>query len=326
MFNRIMKKLNGHAAEPTSLSEALAQLDRDRTDIEAEIARLGAERKTLLLEDAPDAQLDKVERQIDRANVRLEKVKVAEPPLREALATATATERKQRWEQHVAAHRAAAQKFLVAARATVEMHERLVAIKDAARREGFEHEIVGAMPATPNIHGNPLLVPHALDDFERSLAPAPRSPGGAPRGGIQWYSGQPGSARYDPTTPPGPPKPTLQHSVVMAPMGNRDLAMGSSPTSSPRMPNDEEPLGPGEVRATVLRHGYNAPDGSSCHVGRRIRLPRDLALVAARNGAIEIIDDPTRKAVDSASERTFQPVGSLSETHADSTVDMGRSS
>lgn len=325
MLKTILKRLNGHAAEAPSLNEALEQVGRDRSDTEAELARLNAERKQLLLDDAADATLDKVERQIDRANVRLEKINLAEVPLREALAAATAAERSRRWTAHLAAHRQAAAEFLAAARAVIEKHAAVVAIMNGARREGFEKLMAGAMPATPNIGGNPVCAPAALDEFERALSPVPRPSGRAPRGGIRWYAGQPGSEFYDPTRTPGPAKPTLQHAVVMEPGGGPDLAMGRGRMTAPRLPDDEGPLGDGEVRVTVLRSGFQAPDGLS-HAGRRIRLPRDRALQAARAGALEIVEDPARDEAERLSENTFHPIGSIADAHQDPTITSGRSS
>ncbi len=323
MLKSIIKKLNGHAAEPSALTEALQQLGRDRAETDAEIVRLNGDRRQALLDDAPDATLDKVERLIDRAQARLEKLGLAEAALREQLATATAAVRQQRWQSHLAAHSVAAQEFLTAARAAAEKHAALIQVMNTARREGFESEATRAMPATPNVHGNPICDPAALDAFERLLRPAPRAPGRAPRGGVQMYQGQPNSAPYDPTRPPGAPKHSSQHAVAVDVWTGQEVgAMVGS--RAPRLPDDEQPLADGEVRAVTLRGGYEAPDGV-CQSGRRIRLPRDVALAGARSGSIEIVEDPLRRAVESASDRTFHPVGSLADAHADPTrIDGGQ--
>lgn len=324
MLNSILKRLNGHAVESSALSNALAQLAEDRREIEAELERLQTDRHTALLNDADDKTLDAIERKIDRATVRLEKVALAEPPLREQLATATMAERARRWGAHVVAHRAAAAEFLTAAREAYAAHARLLAIMKTARSEGFEHDIAAGMPPTPNINGSPICNPSLLDSYERALTPAPRESGRAPRGGVQSYVGQPGAAHYDPTRAPGQSKPTLQHAIVVDGAG-QEISASRGPMSAPALPDDETPLRPGEVRAIVLRRGFTA-GGAQCQTGRKIRLARDVALKAAQMGAINIIEDPEREEVERVSDRTFHPIGAVADAHPDPTVIVGRNS
>jgi hypothetical protein len=321
MLNSILKKLNGHAVESSALSNALAQLAEDRREVEAELERLQTDRHTALLNDADDKTLDAIERKIDRATVRLEKIGLAEPPLREQFANATAAERARRWAGHVAAHRAAAAEFLTAAREAYAAHASLLAIMKTARAEGFEHDIAAGMPPTPNINGSPICNPSLLDSYERALTPAPRKPGRAPRGGVQSYVGQPGASHYDPTKPPGPSKPTLQHAIVVDGAG-QEISASRGPMSAPALPDDETPLRSGEVRAIVLRRGFTVR-GQQCQTGRKVTLERDVALKAAQSGAVSILEDPVGAEAERLSERTFKPVGSISEAHGDPTI-VGR--
>jgi hypothetical protein len=86
LFNKILAGLNGHGSEAESLDAALVQLGRDRDETRGKIDELQKQRHQLLLDDGTDADLDKLERQIDRAETRLEKQNMSEAPLRERLA------------------------------------------------------------------------------------------------------------------------------------------------------------------------------------------------------------------------------------------------
>ena len=276
MIKSILSRLNGHAIEPSALSEALAQLARDRAATEAEITLLNAKRRQALLDDASDEVLDKLERQIDRANVKLEKLTIAEQPLREQLATATAAERRRRWDAHVAAHRTATDEFLVAARTAAAKHAALGAVAEQARREGFEAE-VQTWPATPNVAGNLLAAPDLLDQFERAMAPRTitvKSP-----------------APHDVPVPRAATRqPTLQHAVRIAGGVPLDVSPGQRLTAS-RDPDDTAPLEAGEARVRVLRSGYSpSDDRPQATRGQLLRMPRSAAEKAASAGVIEILE------------------------------------
>ncbi|MHB1871746.1 MAG: hypothetical protein ACYCT1_12975, partial [Steroidobacteraceae bacterium] len=225
----------------------------------------------------------------------LEKIELAEPPLREQFAAASSAERARRWTDHLTAHRTAAAEFLVAARATHAAHARLVDVIQTARAEGFERNIAVGMPPAPNIHGAPICNPVLLDAFEKSFSPAPRQPGRAPRGGVRHYVGEPNSAHYDPTRPPGAPVST-GHPVFLDTWTGTEIRPGArigertSPAAA--LPDDSQPLTPDQVRVVVLRAGFQHSDGA-CHAGRRIRLDRDVALAAAQTGGVEIVETPT---------------------------------
>lgn len=268
MLKTILGKLNGHAVEAPSLAEALAQLGRDRKATEADIDRLNRERKKLLLDDASDTALDKIERQLDRATVALEKLTVAEAPLRERLAVASAAERQRRWNALHEAHRAAAAEFLATARAAAAKHDALISVVEQARREGFEPEAQAHMPPPPSLHGNLLAAHDLLDLFERSLVPRT----------IAVESLAPRPAVRVPV-----PQPTLQHGVSLAPQEPQSWF-------APRAADDDSPLEPGQARVVVLRSGYSADGVTLSHAGRKVRLPRETAMAAARAGAVEIIE------------------------------------
>src|SRR5271154_5458709 len=108
MFNKIIATLNGHGSEAASLEAAILQLGRDRDEARARIDELQKKRHRALLDDASDADLDKLERQLDRALTRLEKLNLAEPPLLERLTGARSVARQRRWGVHLDCYIAAA--------------------------------------------------------------------------------------------------------------------------------------------------------------------------------------------------------------------------
>lgn len=74
----------------------------------------------------------------------------------------------------------------------------------------------------------------------------------------------------------------LQHAVML----EREKPV----PKAAKAPDDVAPLEPGQCGVKVLRAGFEAPDGSQCHRGRAIRLPRKIAEAAEANGAITIIE------------------------------------
>ncbi len=297
MLNAILKTLNGHGSETASLEAALLQLGRDRDETRAKIDALQKQRHAALLDDASDADLDKLERQIDRAEVRLEKFNAAEPELLERLTAARSAARQRRWRELRDAYASAAGEFLVAARVTLEKHSTLVATIEQARREGFEAEANATMPATPNINGSPLLAPDLLDIFERAVTPpaAPvRRPAKAEPPAVPdiWNDKHPGyhhpTAQNLRTILPRPPGRSTQHGIELhggVPIPAEDL-------SAKRDADDLAPLrSRDEVRARVLRPGYSpSDDRPQCHYGQIIRLSKKVAEAAAAGGVVEIIE------------------------------------
>ena len=292
MLKTILRKLNGHAAEAPSLAAALAELEGARTATLNEIEELNQNRRQALLDDESDAVLDKIERSLDRANIRLEKINLAEGPLRDQLGVANATERARRWNVHLATYRGAASEFLTVAREVTVRHDAVIAAMNAARLEGFEREMATSMPATPNVGGGALCVPELIDSFEHALNPVARSPGMAPSIGIRHYAGRDGYNNFGslPAAPPRPPSPSLQHGISIDPMTAREISSSAGRMHAPKLPNDDAPLGVDEARVVVLRGGFEAPDGQS-QVGRRVRLNKDAALQAARSGVVEILEE-----------------------------------
>src|SRR5579871_987042 len=132
MFHKLMTRLNGHSVEPAAVAEALTQLNRDREAVRAEIDGLNQRRRTALLDDASDAELDKIERLIDRATVRLEKLSLSEQPLRDQLALAQETARRDAEPGFLEEHRSEFEKYASALRALAEAHRRQEEIRSRA--------------------------------------------------------------------------------------------------------------------------------------------------------------------------------------------------
>jgi hypothetical protein len=290
MLNALTKKLNGKGSDPAALVEALASLGRDTEAARRELAELKIRRHQALLDDADDSALDKIERLIARAESRIEKLILAEPGLRERLTSAQAAARQQRLSTLTADYRAAAVAFVESARGTAAAHAALVAIAEQARATGFEREVF-KLPATPNLGGHALCAPELIDLFAAAIA-GPSKPPTRPVAN---------------TTQAQAPRAPLPHERAQITDSQHavSLMLGSSP-HPPRAsaPDDEGPLASGEVRAIVIRAGYMTPAGLTCRAAQKIRLSRELAVAAVRNGAIEILE-----------ETALAPAASTTEIH-----------
>jgi hypothetical protein len=295
MINSILKKLNGNAIDADSLSAALLQLGRERDETRSEIVALKQRKHQLLLDDGSDADLDKIERLIDRAETRLEKIAIAEPVMRERISAAKIVARQRRWRELHDAYLVAAADFLASARTCAARHEALNSIVAQAQSGGFESEVAARMAKTPNVGGAALLAGDLLDTFERALVAATSKPSRSTPDLYAAHRGNVGKNHRNPigiSVPVAPsPKPSLQRTVA----GHTTLTVSpldpAGKNHADRLDDDLSVLGPGEVRAMVIRSGYCALDGGQSHSGRKVRVLKEHALIAAKNGAIEILDE-----------------------------------
>jgi hypothetical protein len=303
MFNSIIKNLNGHGGEAASIDAALVQLSRDRDETRAKIDTLQKQRHQLLLDDASDSDLDKIERQLDRATTRLEKLNLSEPLLRERLADAQTAVRKRRWHALHQAHHTAAFEFLSLARACAEKHREVIATVETAQNEWFAGLVASTMPRTPNIEGSPLLATDLLDIFERSLSPpSPRRAAKvkpAKADASLWDQksvnyNHPANVQLRTTLIQPPAGTSLQHAWAGA-----DTTGAISPLkplgkiNADALADDLGALGPGEVRVLVLRRGFSGglDGGQQSQAGRKTRMLLETAKIAAKNGAVEILNE-----------------------------------
>jgi hypothetical protein len=104
MLNEIVRRLNGHGEDPESLEEALKLLADQKAAARAALTECHERRRQALLDDASDAALDKLEREIERGETRIEKLTIAEPSLRERLRVARAAADKREGDETVTAY------------------------------------------------------------------------------------------------------------------------------------------------------------------------------------------------------------------------------
>jgi hypothetical protein len=297
MIKSILKNLNGKGSEAASLEAALLQLGRDRDETRTKIAELKKQRHTALLDDESDAAIGKIDLLIDRAEVRLEKLNAAEPPLLEKLSGARSAARQKRWRALRDAYLAAAGEFLASARSAADKHTALIAIITQAQCEGFAAEVAATMPATPNVGGHPLLAPELLDIFGRAISPptparqvAAPAPNREKTGRAVWQPASETFVRLDPGV-------SLQHAISSAlPPPNSLVRL-----TAQRAADDLGPLGPGEVRVKMLRGGLPpSDDAPACHLHQKIRMAVETAEHRAALGLLEIIERPAPPAAASS--------------------------
>jgi len=82
MLDKILQTLNGHGSEVASLEAASLQRARDRNAAVAELEELNRRRHAALLADAPDSELDKLERPF---SPHYDRERFGRPPTRDEL-------------------------------------------------------------------------------------------------------------------------------------------------------------------------------------------------------------------------------------------------
>jgi hypothetical protein len=304
MLNVILKNLNGHGSEAASLDAALVQLARDRDEVRARITELKQQKHQQLLDDASDADLDKVERLIARAETRLEKLNLAEAPLRERLTAAKGVAKKKAVERHFESMAGAYKQLRDAALAAEAAQVALMAARDAAVREVGEHAI-SSFPifAYGGLLGHGMVQAWAADN-DRILEAArasrqPRKPKVAEKPVKaaatlpSWLDRK--SPGYDhpasqslrnigTTRSPD----SMQHPIEMA----GGVQTTPELLSAKRAADDLSPLKYGQVRVRILRNGYSPADNlPQCFAGQLVVMPRKKAEVVAAHGVVEITEE-----------------------------------
>jgi hypothetical protein len=263
-----MANLNGHGGEAASLDAALIQLNRDRDAVRTEIESLNQRRHRALLDDATDVVLDKIEREIDRATVKLEKLNISDAPLREKLSGVKSAAKKKAIDTHFELIAAAYERLRGSVLSAEAAQVGLMQARDAAVAEVGESSI----STFPIFAYGGLLghgsVQHWADECDRILAAARASR--QPR-------------------PAATSKATELPYVVLAPKPRPVERIAPPSITAPVFENDVTPLGPGEVYVQALRRGYIGIDGHQCHAGRVTRALKEHALAAAGRGAVQIV-------------------------------------
>jgi hypothetical protein len=284
MLNKLLERLNGHAADAAALAEALEQLGRERIAARTSLKELQERRRQALLDDASDAALDRLEREIDRGQSRIEKLDMAEAPLREQLSAAQAAAAKRAEDE-------AGSKYL-------DLAERSAAALEAADVAFVEQRLywdknqhllrrlepLGAALILGEGHGVAWAIQTRKHIAEARAArarrdnpqPAPRPPAIA----------LPQTAHAD--------RPRLPHERARLTDGRNIVTTADGAPgmhSAPREADDLAPLEPGQARVRVQRHGYSpSDDRPHCSYGQIVRMPLGPAERAADRGAVVIIE------------------------------------
>ncbi len=264
MLNAILNKLNGHAIAPDALEEALTQLGKDREATRTDIDSINQRRRQALLDDASDSEIDKLDRLVDRATIRLEKLNISEQPLRERLTAAQGEARKKTLARERAAFRAEFDPFCDELRSAVARAPQLLAIGSRAD-SGAVNEAVSVVAFV-----TAWVNERNLEALQSSLDP------------------QPIVAKAAPAAAPArlpKPKASMQHAVSLADAWKAPRRHGKP------LPDHVGPPPEGHVLAVVINAGFPDGDGNLSRAGRRIALPRATAEAGARNGSLELVKD-----------------------------------
>jgi hypothetical protein len=306
MLTKLLERLNGHAGDPASLAEALGALGRERIAARTSLKELQERRRQALLDDAADSQLDKLEREIDRGQTRIEKLDMAEAPLREQLSAAQAAAAKRAEDEAVS-------KFLdLAERSATALEACDVAfVQQRLHWDKNQHllrrvEPLGCALILGEGHGVAWAIQtrkriaevRAARERRDNPQLAPQPPANA----------QPQSAHDD--------RPRLAHERQRITDSQREVsvALPTGPTSQ-RAPqaNDVGPLLEGHIRVIALRSGYTDHQGIQHHAGHIFQLRREYAEASVLAGALEICEESatTAPAVSSGAWKSLKGVSSL---------------
>ena len=279
MLNRLLERKNGSAEDPAALSAVLEELERDLEGAKAEVADLRSRRHDLLLSDASDHALDALERKIERAEVRIEKMELALPRVREQLSVAQAAARRSAEGPLVREFVAVAERYAAALRACAAADRELAEIRSEAREEIDPARVPILMPLV-NYAG--VLEEEHVNLWWDRVAPvlavsrAMSSPDAHPAS--LRVQPPPATARGPATRPA-----SLQHAV--------SLGQDAPIPKAPRAADDTAPLESGEVRVKVLRAGFSpAEDRPQAAYAQLLRMNAAAALLAADRGAVQIVE------------------------------------
>lgn len=292
MLNKVLARLNGHATDVDALVAALGEIGQEREAAKRELGELQVRRHQALLDDAADSVLDKLEREIARAETRVQKLDLAEPGVRSRLEAATQAARRRRWSELRADFIRAAEEFHQAAQAAMAKHTALIEIVTRARSEGFEHEAAAMMPPTPNLAGNAVLAEDLLAEFwqtvQRTSATAnPPAAAAKPKASAKPAATAIWSPSGDTFAPLPRDVPSLQHAIsaVYPPPGSLGFL------TAHRAADDTAPLAPGEARVLALHSGWSPRDNApQTFAGQTLRMDAAAARAAANRGQVEIIE------------------------------------
>ena len=288
---RMAKRAVG-AETSADVRDQIAALRVKLLEAEARAADLDAGKLTVEAEEDASS-MDEEAARIRR--LELPRIIVRCAALERRLADIVARERAAAFDRHRKRRAEIFRKQLVPALEQLRVAQvaAIASVEDARRELGD-----GLADRIPRVHFHGIPLPDLIDawraEMERTMSEAPRPPGRAPRPGIAHYIGAPNSGPWvDP--PRGAPKPVTADDGIPG-RGPVMLygGVGGPPRErlpvSAKAPDDVAPLEAGEVRCKVIRAGYESGDGHRSHVGRLVRLRRDIAHKAAAAGAVTIVE------------------------------------
>lgn len=259
-------------------SDTAETLQREIAEIRGQVAGAlqSAERlEAARLEAATFEEARDIAGKIEQARWTAQRAEGRLPELERRLAEVTAREQREAIARARTRWQAQYRKLRDAVEAAAAVQAEVMAADAELIRELGENVVRTNLPA---LVFRGLILPDLVklwrDEMDRSVfGPPPADP----------------APRVRRTPPPARPTSSMQHGVAVA--GGRELTAASGSMHAPRAADDTGPLAEGNVRAVILRSGYEAPDGVPSHTGRKIQLPRAVAVEAARSGAIEILKE-----------------------------------
>ena len=259
----------GSSAEPREIETQIRKLEQERTAAEAEIRKLDAAEPQLCLAEDESA-LDALERKRLAAKRVIIKAALALPILKEQLHVAKASKHKADWLSRRKQILEAATSWVVASREAGETLRHLLALINDAGGAGFQIEI-DHLPKPPNLFRLDEYPLQTVEAFALAIehgwnVPAVDPPTAATMAVAARVPPRDGAASQGRRPPQ--PKATNQEPLPARPLFDD-------------VPKD------GERRVTIIRSGYETPDGRQCRNGDCVALPTPLAESVVKRGAAE---------------------------------------
>jgi hypothetical protein len=275
LINEILNYVRGTGETDTAegVETALQRVATERSAANNALTSGAGRRRELLLQDGSDKAIAGLDRELDGHRLVLERLELIEGELFDRLQALRSVERQAAWRKFAKKYEIAAVNHANAIRTAVKSLTDVCAAIDAAREAGFDAEVTAAF-SPPLQHL--LMTPETIVAFEDGIerlrdAVSGRLPKAAPD-----------TSRPRPTVKPQTPR-SFQRAV----------RLGENPAPPPMKPRElfRDQAKPGEVLVSVMKAGYEAPDGRQCTVGDQISVPVKIAEQAVRNSAVVYADE-----------------------------------
>lgn len=258
--------------------EALQRLASKRDGARRELSALAERRRALLLADASDSEIQKLDAKTDSLRLLVERLDLAEPHLLEQLSVARGERRAAQWKELRAKHLAASFEYARALQAAIDAYNDYGAVCGDLYVAGFEAELRSVQPTVPLIvaPGNAQAFLFEIEQLHDAELARQKTPAETQMTSDSEPAKTVASAeRPQKTSPPvavdaAPPQPVAPKKARREPI-----------VESPR---DEE------ILVEIIRAGYEHND-QQCVVGDRIALPEKIARAVVRNSAGVFVDE-----------------------------------